>query len=619
MKLGVLKLQEGGYMLYEPTPPIQSPVQEAIPTATQEKAENGTIQGIDKDLLKTLIGHGLTNDVITFKRQVDDAYSRYASMSVAEKESVIGRRLRQIMSGDFAQINAMINNKDQFEKAAENVKANLAESEYAVTNNGMVVMDNQTGKIGNVSFEEFSQNRDKFRALTNAELMRLRANDQSLSFDTQSFAILNNAVGMATLRKRVLDVIGQLGHYDGPGITSKDGNTQFGHSVVKAVASLKKSIDDGTYEANLKSNDQNIAIATSAILSSLNNNERAVLFARAAVAGATSQQDFVNYAAKEIGNLLSMNLTTVVDYTKGSGSGKSGKGSEDELGYYEQLANAHGAPVTGGATLNFGNSYKLQVAAKQLPGMIGTDGKPLGPSMLSNNKQLLSLINPKAFVFGDKQLDEASIDGVMYDGGSVEIFKAPAVEKNGQKVPDIHRIENYYEAEKEIAAAADSMGVKTLPVEAEARIMRKHGFSERRLDDVPTSLFGTTMATTYRNNVEGVDENLVTELTGDAADKYKSIFDKQYNYNGASSSKGNKSGRHDYTNLWGIGSGDNLIRSRIIFAIPKNAAGQARIVDGSKITTKMDVSDANAYTGGLQAVHNQWNTNIAAKYSASKL
>ena len=141
--------QEGGFLTYNPTPPIQRP-QSIEPTggAPQEDASNGKqINGIDKDILKELLGKGLTNDVVAFKQQVDSAYSQYQQLSSAERETSVGRRLRQIMAGDFSQINALMVNKQYFDKAIENVKNNYAEGEYAVTNNGMLVM-NEKGQIG---------------------------------------------------------------------------------------------------------------------------------------------------------------------------------------------------------------------------------------------------------------------------------------------------------------------------------------------------------------------------------------------------------------------------------------------------------------------------------------
>ena len=610
--------QEGGFLTYNPTPPIQRP-QSIEPTggAPQEDASNGKqINGIDKDILKELLGKGLTNDVVAFKQQVDSAYSQYQQLSSAERETSVGRRLRQIMAGDFSQINALMVNKQYFDKAIENVKNNYAEGEYAVTNNGMLVM-NEKGQIGEVSFQEYANNPQAYQALTNAELMRQRINNPNLAFDSTSVVALGNAMGTGKLRERILDVVSKLGSYDGPGLNQGNG-VQFGHAVVKAVASMMNSVQNGTLNESLKSNDENIAIATNAILNSLNNNERSMLFAKAAVSGAKTPDDFVKYAASMIGGLLNMNLNTQLTLTKGKDGADVSNGKNKPVGYYQRLFNLSGAEMKNGIRFNMGNAFDMTVAGVALGGFVEDGNKQIGPSMITDNKKLMGVMqDARAFTFGGTQLNAASLDSIMYDGSQVVAFRAPYKVVGGQKVFDASLAEKYYDAKKEIDSEKNRLNNR-MPAELEAKILRKNGFNVRSLKEIPVTSFGSTYGYTYRGNIKGYDPNLVEDVPKDQQSRIKSIFEKQYRYGNKSASKGNETGRGDYSEWFATGEQD-MVKGRIIFAFPDNAAALGRDVDGTDITSPLNTQGVNFYNGEGEAIHAAGNTNAANQWSSSKL
>ena len=199
MKLNIRKMQEGGalgssaqaYGFLDYTPYIPQTAQTAgsgktgVPTGEQP----GGI--LSDDMIKALMGKGLTSDVNRFVSEVNSMYSNpleanpfgssLNSSDIARKQLTLISRINQIQNG-----------KAMFDKAVDAARTSGALDEVAVTSFGKVItFDNEAGGIKQISPTELAENSDRYAPLTNAELANLRMNNSNLAYDTNIFNILD--------------------------------------------------------------------------------------------------------------------------------------------------------------------------------------------------------------------------------------------------------------------------------------------------------------------------------------------------------------------------------------------------------------------------------------------
>ena len=146
-------------------------------------------------LLKEMVGKAITNDVMKYKDDIDTAFQKYASMGDLERNSFEGRKLKDFISGrDFSQINRLQRSKELFDSSIKIVNENKSYDEIAITTNGIIALNQENGNIENISIKDYSQDvnegANKYKALTNSELINLREVDPRFTNNNNIFSYL---------------------------------------------------------------------------------------------------------------------------------------------------------------------------------------------------------------------------------------------------------------------------------------------------------------------------------------------------------------------------------------------------------------------------------------------
>ena len=208
------KMQSGGGMppftYYTPvTVADTSGVAESQETEKASSTDSTKGQITDKDLLE-MVGKidGLPNDmndlVTSLSRfyQMDNLFSR----GRVDTSQLSGRYLSALRKLKIANFN-----KKEYDKAYEKVNQQGGLSEIAITDNGRVVVQDKDGGIQQISSQEYLNNRDQYRALTNSNLLYLRAHSPEFSFSNEILSVVENGIGIPTITKIIEDAIGNLG------------------------------------------------------------------------------------------------------------------------------------------------------------------------------------------------------------------------------------------------------------------------------------------------------------------------------------------------------------------------------------------------------------------------
>lgn len=341
----IRKLQAGGYLAYQPLPIIPRQGQVAAqPQAVEESTSEGNKDGfMDKDLMKSLLGKGITVDVMEYTSKIDQLSQEYENMAPLERNTSRGKQIRSFLKGDMGMLNGLLRSKDFFDNSMKKAEANKSLDEIAINGNSMFVK-NKDGKVMNIGFSDYSQNKSEYKVLTNAELAEEREFNKALVGNTSVYSALNYGKGMELIKDEIVKVLAHLG--------SQSSSISNGSYVDQQdIQELTSAAQQGTFKVkssqSLETNSANIEKAKQAMWVNLSENSKNVLRARAAIMSddpSKIEGMAVTMAASLLDPAEKTSTTKVYDILASkTGAGKTGGGSEKtaEIGA-NQLAHAGG-------------------------------------------------------------------------------------------------------------------------------------------------------------------------------------------------------------------------------------------------------------------------------------
>lgn len=294
MKINIPKLQEGGSMgspfvswasvstLVDPTS------QPASPNDPIGQQGGGVEDLLSKDMIKSLLEHGLPNDVNAFIGAIQDLYNdpTYRISGQINPSALSSRYLNLI-----GKINTIRYSKDSYDNTISELTANGGLNDVAITATGRMLVINEEGQVEQITPEEFSANYGEYRALTNSELAHMRANNPNLAFNSDVFNVLQTGVGSKRIQEYLNAAIQNLGNTSSKSetfISRKDGKILDGLRTIEENPSIQQSLlSNGIYKVSSdeSSNLEQGKLALSYIYDTLPENAKTYLRAKAAING----------------------------------------------------------------------------------------------------------------------------------------------------------------------------------------------------------------------------------------------------------------------------------------------------------------------------------------------
>lgn len=326
------------------------------PATTSKKTDKteDKISGAIVDLLKQ---NGLRNDVDytlaaanKFLADIDDPLSFGESNKYA--------KLIKLQS----LVNRVKRNKESYDAAVKKIAEQNAGSEVALTSTGqMYVLDteDESGTLKVITAKEYSENQDKYRALSNNELLEYREQASNLTFASSITNNLQSTIGMDTVMNYVNKLIGdfkedtvkrnQTTHF-----TSKEKAqiTEGLNQIITGDAppgfyqgtmNVEKT-DTGYYKAKsnapeeVKRQQESFAAALNYLYKSLPENMKNLLKGRTAVEGGdpTKAGDVMGILSTALyENTKHVDVQDITYKHIGEGNGKSGSGKSSGSGSME--------------------------------------------------------------------------------------------------------------------------------------------------------------------------------------------------------------------------------------------------------------------------------------------
>ena len=347
------KYQVGG-VVYTPYLPAQagSP-QESTSTSggtTSSGSSPEKISGtIKKEIIDLLKANGMPSDVSTL---IDTANGFLLKSRALSNYSIFGGEDEDYDLSDLMKVQQLVNdvkyNNDLRDKAVQQMTSEAAGSEVAVTSTGLMYAFNKDGQIERIKPTEYDP--EKYRALTNDELLYYREHDNGLAFDTGILNDLQNTIGMKAITDYLRTSIKAFGTDELGGYTTKN------DSVNRGLALLNEAGPDGYYKFKTQDQLRDVNAAINFLYEGMTPNARNLLVAKTAAEGGDpkNQEDVTRLILQALYHYPSYSKTVDFDktatdfdpYTTGKKGGSS-TGSEQltQNTYQIRFGNGEGLPV----------------------------------------------------------------------------------------------------------------------------------------------------------------------------------------------------------------------------------------------------------------------------------
>ena len=319
-------------------------------------------------------------------------------------------------------------NKIKFDDAVKTAKDNGTLGEAAITLNGGLIVQDDKGKLQQISLDEYQNNKEAYHILSNSNLAWLRKYSPNMAFTQNDdvFDIINNGMSYEVFQSLLDKSKSALGSYkyEENGMLGKEALS--GLRVLQRMSKedQEKYINnalDGIYKytQSTDSNEQQIASLIDYLTVTLPNRAKvwASLKTKIQDPNQATQALVKQYL---LGNLKNDSKFTI-DYegtkdslkSKGSSSGNSGDVKE---GFWRQLQSGKAGTTNTSITL-IGKS-KLSVEGKYYGTTPGLDENKSLNKYIGDSKVGYLIKNNRSITFGDQSLSPESFNDVMVNSGA---------------------------------------------------------------------------------------------------------------------------------------------------------------------------------------------------------
>lgn len=465
MKLNIEKFQEGGQLapwvgyspFYQPTGNKEGASASASSSSKSGDTKIDNSQKQLKDIIGQMVGKGLTNEVNYFAQQVGNLFA---------DTDLLGQPIsvRQY-TGLVSRLNEIQNNKQIFDQAKDHATTKGTLSEAAIDYSGNLFAQNSKGELVMITPDQYSENREDYRVLTNSDLLTLRNNSQSYIFDNSLSQTVAGSLNINDISKRIEEIVKSIGveKQSSDYYFDKARASQLEKGLQAIINEKLNTAPDGTFklteEISTQRNNANLAL--NYIWNNLDQQSKNTLIARAAI---NTTGDPRENAIESIKNILifgtdhSHSQSIKDENIEGKSGSSSGKGGMTDI---NPLMSYVSDPKNQNYNVNIGGEYSFNAKASIRP-LIGSKGEVLNENYLSDivtDGGLGALVDVAGASVGTGvTLNPGDLSKLLYEGDRIAMTWLPYITdpKTGSKVVDINALKRIEDAEKEIQSLGNS-------------------------------------------------------------------------------------------------------------------------------------------------------------------
>ena len=564
-------------------------------TKKEDKSEGIT----DKDLLKALESlDALPNEVRAIQTELQNFILDKSALGGLDSTTISMKYASLIGKMKIAKFNS-----DQYKEAYNQIKSNGGINEIAIDTDGYIYCRNRQdpNDFERFTAQEYLQNYNDYRAVSNQELLELRARSPELIDNNEVLKVVANGMGMPAIQTMINNAITKIGT-----TTMQQGGysqvqiNQIQQGIENIQEASENSNSEGTstgilqkLEVMSKDQQQQAKMALQYVYSTLPKSARALLEVKAAEGGVQGG----------VLGLLSTFIASKLDFTKTEDEQRSkdpsSKGTKSTStavpkGVDPTLASLQLTPVMMTqlgmgerkqiATIH-GGKYGAKNYAQVVP-IVSKEGTALGAATTLakvSESQLSGMLSWEDATMGGARIDQTAMMKVAITGGKMYVMNIPIDKSRNDGViaPDIRYLRRLEDADQDIEVwKRQNRGKEITPKEIN-EIYKKHQLpvlmdeygNINARDYAKFALFnGITKDCYLIPPPDGTD--IVAEDVSKSAESYKNIL--------LSTDPSNKED-FDEDNLWDWNGHDTLYKATVFIPVSTNILSGAA-TSGQKIT-----------------------------------
>lgn len=600
------RFQQGGItpILLDYTPVVSSysrasDADSSSASVASTKKEDKSDGITDKDLLKALDSlDALPNEVRAIQTELQNFILDQSALGGLDSTTISMKYASLIGKMKIAKFNS-----DQYKEAYNQIKSNGGINEIAIDTDGYIYCRNRQdpNDFERFTAQEYLQNYNDYRAVSNQELLELRARSPELIDNNEVLKVVANGMGMPAIQTMINNAITKIGtttmqqggysqvqiNQIQQGIENIQEASENSNSEGKSTGILQK------LEVMSKDQQQQAKMALQYVYSTLPKSARALLEVKAAEGGVQGG----------VLGLLSTFIASKLDFTKTEDEQRSkdpsSKGTKSTStavpkGVDPTLASLQLTPVMMTqlgmgerkqiATIH-GGKYGAKNYAQVVP-IVNKEGAALGAATTLakvSESQLSGMLSWEDATMGGARIDQTAMMKVAITGGKMYVMNIPIDKSRNDGViaPDIRYLRRLEDADQDIEVwKRQNRGKEITPKEIN-EIYKKHQLpvlmdeygNINARDYAKFALFnGITKDCYLIPPPDGTD--IIAEDVSKSAESYKNIL--------LSTDPSNKED-FDEDNLWDWNGHDTLYKATVFIPVSTNILSGAA-TSGQKIT-----------------------------------
>lgn len=600
------RFQQGGItpILLDYTPVVSSysrasDTDSSSASASSTKKEAKSEGMTDKDLLNALNSlDALPNEVRAITTELQNFILDQSALGGADSTTISIKYASLVGKMKIAKFNS-----DQYKDAFNQIKSNGGINEIAIDTDGYIYCRNRQdpNDFERFTAQEYLQNYNDYRAVSNQELLELRAQSPGLVDNNEVLKVVANGMGMPVVQTMINNAITKIGTTT----MQQEGYSQVQmNQIQKGVENIQEASEDsnssGTSTGVIekigvmsKDQQQQAKMALQYIYSTLPKNARALLEVKAAENGVQGG------ALGLLGTLISSKLDITKTEEKQRSKDPSSKGTKSTSsatpkGIDPTLASLQLTPVMMAqlgmgerkqiATIH-GGKYGAKNYAQVVP-IVNKEGAALGAATTLakvSESQLSGMLSWEDATMGGARIDQTAMMKVAITGGKMYVMNIPIDKSRNDGViaPDIRYLRRLEEADQDIEVWKRQNRGKEITSKEINEIYKKHQLpvlmdengNINARDYAKFALFnGITKDCYLISPPDGTD--IIAEDVSKQAESYKNIL--------LSTDPSNKED-FDEDNFYDFNGHDTLYKATVFIPISNNIISGAA-TSGQKIS-----------------------------------
>ena len=411
------KMQLGGvapFTIYRPLG-VGGETTTQISTGTDSKSSKDTAAKDKLDMIKELFKQvqGLPVDVSQVYQHMVGVFNKARAFG----EEMSSDDIAAMYLSSMNEIAKLKYSQKAYEDARNVAVANDAMNEIAVGANGEIALyDSENQKVKRGSLKQLQDSDGKLMALTNGQLLTMRANSPNLAFDDQVFDIVNNGIGMSKIATHIKSIAGTIGSME----TKIEGISEVQSKRIKSglqILAGTEGTPDGFYKVtnDKKESSANVKAALNYIYNILPKNYRTILELNSNGKG---QELIYNMLVSQVNNFEKQDIAPLTG--KASDKDNSKEGSEG-LKLDAATALISGKGYQGAIEFNPGTSYAVTVNARH-SGFQKKSGENMGSGITmqeATTSTLDKVLDWNKATLGGSRLNPTGYNRIMINSDDV--------------------------------------------------------------------------------------------------------------------------------------------------------------------------------------------------------